>query len=167
MSLVALALWLVAAAAPAPAPAAPRTGPASALIHSETFKRMTGDKAQTFRVDYTASLTWTLGDRKSCYFGRCRSVCDLTVTHKVISRQLWWTPPGKPPVLAEDDHAQREYSGGVVTFGRTCKAVNDRDVARGAADRLRPYQFADELIKDRALLLSAADNYLAVNPPPP
>jgi len=194
VSVVALGLWLAAASAPAPTPAAPtpaahapatakpatatpaapahvvaappRTGPVSTLIRSETFKRAFNDQPQSFRVDYTASLTWTLADRKSCYFGRCGPVCDLTVSHKILSRQLWWTPPAKPAVLAEDNHAQREYFGGVITFGRTCKAVNDHDVARAAADRLRPYQFADEIIKDRPLLLKSADDYLALNLPP-
>lgn len=192
MSVVVFALWIAAAPASAiptptmptpaargpetgkpatapakPAAAPPRTGPVSTLIRSETFKRSYLDQPQSFRVDYTASLTWTLADRKSCYFGRCRPVCDLTVSHKVLSRQLWWTQPAKPPVLAEDNHAQREYFGGVITFGRTCKAVSDRDVARAAADRLRPYQFADELIRDRPLLLKSADDYLALTLPPP
>jgi len=169
MSLIAFALWLaVGAAAPAPAaPVPPRTGPVSTLIHSETFKRSFNDQPQSFRVDYTASLIWTLADRKSCYFGRCRAVCDLTVSHKVLSSQLWWTPPAKPAVLAADNRAQREYFGGVITFGRACKAVNDGDVARAAADRLRPYQFADELIRDRPLLLKSADDYLTLHLPQP
>lgn len=162
--MIGLALWLAAVSAPV---ATPRTGPVSALIHSETFKRILADKPQAFRVDYTASLTWALTDRKACFFGRCAAVCDLTITHKVLSRQLWWTPPDKPAVLAENNPAQREYSGGVVTFGRACSAVVERDVARGAADRLRPYQFADEMIKDRALLLKAADDYLGLHPPAP
>jgi len=169
---MALALWLAAAVTPAPAPkpavpAPPRTGPVSTLIRSETFKRSFNDQPETFRVDYTASLIWTLADRKSCYFGRCHPACDLTVSHKFLSRQLWWTPPSKPAILAEDSHAQREYFGGVITFGRACNAVSDHDVARAVADRLRPYQFADELIRDRPLLLKAADIYLSLNLPQP
>ena len=186
MSAIAFALWLAAAApTPAPAipapavaapaatpakpavPAPPRTGPVSTLIRSESFKRSFNDQPQSFRVDYTASLTWTLADRKSCYFGRCHAVCDLTVSHKILSRQLWWTLPAKPAVLAEDNHAQREYFGGAITFGRACKAVSDHDVARAAADRLRPYQFADEIIRDRPFLLKSADDYLALNLPQP
>jgi len=159
-----------APAAPAPKPAVaapPRTGPVSTLIRSETFKRTFNDQPQSFRVDYNASLTWTLADRKSCYFARCRPVCDLTVSHKVLSRQLWWTPPASSAVLAEDNRSQREYFGGVITFGKVCKAVSDHDVARAAADRLRPYQFADEIIRDRQLLLKSADDYLALNLPQP
>lgn len=171
MSLLGLALWLIAAPAPAVAaapapPTPPRTAPVSALIHSESFKRITNGKPQAFRVDYTASLTWTLGERKSCYLTGCGTVCDMTISHKVLSRQVWWLPPALPPVLAENSQAQREYSGGVITFRRLCKAVSDHDVARGAADRLRPYQFAGELIKDRSLLLRDADDYLALNLPP-
>ena len=154
-------------AAPKPAAAPPRTGPVSTLVRSEAFKRSFNDQPQSFRVDYTASLTWTLVDRKSCYFGRCHAACDLTISHKILSRQLWWAPPAKPAVLAEDNHAQREYFGGVITFGRACKAVSAHDVARAAADRLRPYQFADEIIKDRPLLLKSADDYLALNLPQP
>ena len=156
-----------APAKPAPAPAKPRTGPASALIHSETFKRPFNDQPQTFRVDYTASLNWSLADRKACFFHRCHMVCDMTFTHKVLSRQLWWTPPGKPAVLAENNPSQREYFGGLVELGRPCAEVKDADVAHAAADRLRPYQFADEMIKDRPLLLKAVDDYLAINPPEP
>ena len=87
------------------------------------------------------------------------------VTHKVLSRQLWWTPPGKPAVLAENNPSQREYFGGLVELGRPCAEIKDADVAHAAADRLRPYQFADEMIKDRPLLLKAVDTYLAINPP--
>jgi hypothetical protein len=166
VSVIALALWL-AAATPAPAPPAPpRTGPVSVLIRSETFKRAFKDKPQSFRVDYTASLTWSLKDRKACFFSHCGAVCDLIVSHKVLSRQIWWTPPEKAAVLAENNVNQREYYGGVVTFGRPCAAVSDSQVAHGASDRLRPYQFADEVIKDRPLLLKSADDYLALNPPP-
>ena len=164
MSLIALALGLFAAPAPA-APAPPRSGQVSALIHSETFRRALNGKPQQFRVDYTASLNWALVERKACFVGRCRTVCDLTISHKVLSRQLWWLPTGLAPVLAENTPAQREYSGGVVNFNRTCPSVSDRDVARGANDRLRPYQFADEMIKDRAPMAKAADDYLALNPP--
>ena len=166
MSLIALAL--LAAPTPAPAaPAPPRSGQVSALIHSETFRRAPNGKPQPFRVDYTASLNWALVERKACLVGRCRTVCDLTISHKVLSRQLWWTPAGQPPILAENTPAQREYFGGVVNFNRTCASVGEKDVARGANDRLRPYQFADEMIKDRAPMAKAADDYLALNPPPP
>jgi hypothetical protein len=169
VSLVGLVFLLATAPAPAkPAtPPPPRTGPVTATIRSETFKRALNDKPQTFRVDYAATLTWTLAERKSCFLGRCGTVCDMTISHKTLSRQLWWLPPAGAPVLAENAPAQREYSGGVVTFGRPCTAVSDHDVARGAADRLRPYQFAAELIKDRPLLLKAADTYLTLNPPAP
>lgn len=166
MILLGLMLWLAAAPASAPAaPPPPRTGPVSALIHSESFKRTLNGQPQSFRVDYTASLTWTLAERKSCLLIRCGTICDMTISHKVLSRQLWWLPPAGAPVLAENTPAQREYSGGVVTYRRPCAVVKDTDVAHGTADRLRPYQFAAELIKDRSPLLKAADDYLALNPP--
>jgi hypothetical protein len=158
---------------PAPAkpaaakPAPPRTAPVSTLIHSETFTRPLGEKTQSFRVDYTASLTWVLGERKQCLFKRCHPVCDLTVSHKVLSRQLWWLPPGRAPVLAENSPDQRAYAGGVVTLDKACAAVSDGDAARGASDRLRPYQFADEMMHDRSMLMQEADNYLYQNPPKP
>jgi hypothetical protein len=155
-----------APAKPAPAKPAPqRTGPASALIHSEAFKH--GYANQAFRVDYTASLTWTLADAKSCFVMRCHPVCNITITHKILSRQLWRLPDGAKPVLAENDPGEREYAGGVVTLGRACKAVSDADVTRVAAERLRPYQFAEELIHDRPMLFKAADDWLALHEPPP
>jgi hypothetical protein len=155
-----------APAKPAPAkPAPPRTGPASALIHSEAFKH--GYANQSFRVDYTASLTWSLADAKSCFVTRCHPVCNITITHKTLSRQLWRLPDGAKPVLAENDPNEREYAGGVVTLGRACTAVSDADVTRAAAERLRPYQFAEELIHDRPMLFKAADDWLAMHEPPP
>jgi hypothetical protein len=150
-----------AKAVPAAAkPTPPRTGPASALVRSEIFKR--GDKPQTFRVDYTASLTWTLTEHKACFFKRCHMVCSMTVTHKTLASQLWWISSGAAPILAESSPAEREYAGGVVDLGRPCASINDRDAAKAAADRLRPSQFAEELIHDRPLLFKAADDYLAL-----
>jgi len=175
MILLALALLTDPAPAPAAAPAAkpaaaavkpttPLAGPASGLVRSELFKR--GDKpqtsgSQTFRVDYTASLSWTLADRKSCFFGRCGMVCDMTIHHKTLARELWWIPEHGAPVLAENSPAEREYPGGVVPLGRPCGSLSDREVAKAASDRLRPYQFAEELITDRPLLMKAADDYTA------
>jgi hypothetical protein len=167
MSVIALAAWLAAASTPAADVASPRTGPVAAVIHSETFKRTFNNTRQPFRVDYTASLTWALSERKVCVLHRCRTVCDMTISHKVLSRRLWWAPPAMPPVLAGDTLAQREYAGGTITFGQVCSEVRDRDVARGAAESLRPYQFADELMKDQPLLMKSADDYLAINPPAP
>ncbi len=155
-----------APAKPTPAkPAPPRTGPASALIHSEAFKH--GYANQGFRVDYTATLTWALADSKACFFTRCHPVCNITISHKLLSRQLWRLPDGAAPVLAQNDPGEREYAGGVVTLGQACKAVSDTDVTRAAAERLRPYQFAEELIHDRPMLFKAADDYLALHEPPP
>jgi hypothetical protein len=163
---IALILALATAAAPA-APKPPRTGPVSTLIHSESFKRPLGDKAEAFRVDYSAGLTWTLVERKACFFSRCRPVCDLTISHKTLSRQLWWIPDGKPAVLAQNSPGQREYAGGVVTLGQACARLGDHDITKAATDRLRPYQFADELIHDRPYLLKDADDYLILHPPGP
>jgi hypothetical protein len=146
-------------AKPAAKPAPPRTGPASALIHSEAFKR--GDKPESFRVDYTAMLTWTLSEHKACFMMRCHMACSMTISHKTLTRRLWWLPDGRPPVLAEDSPGEREYPGGVTDLGRPCAEIKDSDAAKAAADRLRPYQFAEELIHDRPLLLKATDDYLA------
>jgi hypothetical protein len=155
-------------AKPAPAKPAPlRAGSVSTLIHSETFTRPLADKTQSFRVDYTASASWGLAERKQCFFNRCHPVCDMTVSHKVLSRQLWWLPPGRQPVLAENSPDQRAYASGVTTLDRACAAVNDHDATRTATDRLRPYQFADEMMHDRSFLMQAADNYLHLNPPKP
>jgi hypothetical protein len=164
---IAILIGLAAASAPASPTAAPTSGPATAQIRSETFKRPFNDKPQVFRVDYTASLTWTLKDGKACLFVRCGAVCDMVISHKVLSRQLWWTPPGRPPVLAENDPSEREYAGGVTSLPGPCNALTARDIARGAANSLRPYQFTDELIKDRPDIVKAADNYLVLYPPKP
>jgi hypothetical protein len=165
---IALILALAVATAPAkpaPPPAPPRTGSPSVPVHSESFKR--GDKDHSFRVDYTASLAWTLADRKACFVGRCHPVCDVTIRHKILSRQLWLVPAGAAPILAENSPAEREYPGGVVTLGGACKAVTDLQVTRVATERLRPYQFAEELIRERPLLFKAADDYLALHPAAP
>jgi hypothetical protein len=164
--LAAALLAATAAAAPAAKPAPPRTGQVSSAIHSQYFKRLAGDKSQSFRVDYSAQLTWTLGEQKACFFNQCHHVCNLTISHKTLSRQIWWTPPTGPAVLAQNSPAQREYAGGVVTFQRPCASVTDPQVQRAANDRLRPYQFADEMIHDRPQLLSDADAWLHINPPP-
>lgn len=70
-------------------------------------------------------------------------------------------------MLAENSPDQRAYAGGVVTLDRACAGVSDRDAARAASDRLRPYQFADEMMRDRTMLMQQADNYLYQNPPKP
>jgi hypothetical protein len=160
-----LALALQAAATPAK-PAPPRTGQITAAIHSEAFKRPLADNSQSFRVDYSAQLSWTLGEQKVCFFNSCHHVCQMTISHKMLSRQLWWTPPAGPAVLAQNSPAQREYAGGIVTFQRPCAAVTDPQITRAANDRLRPYQFADEMIHDRKQLMSDADAWLHINPPP-
>jgi hypothetical protein len=163
--LVLLLALQVAAAAPDKSPP-PRTGQASVAINSETFQREAGDKAQSFRVDYKAQLSWTMSEQKACTFGRCHHVCHMAISRKLLSRQLWWTPPSRPALLAQDSPAQREYAGGVVTFERPCASVTDPQALRAANERLRPYQFADELIRDRPQLMRDADAWLHINPPP-
>jgi hypothetical protein len=165
--MIAFALMLLAADPDPVKPPNParRKGELSALIHSEPFKRPLDDGLQAFRVDYQASLKWNVEDRKDCSLIRCHTVCDLTIKSKVLSRQIWWLPSDRPPLLAEDAPGEREYPGGVVTYGRACKNVGDQDLAHAVAERLRPYQFADEMIKDRPLRDKAADNFLALYPP--
>jgi hypothetical protein len=155
--MIGVALALAVAAAPAK-PAPPRTGTQSTLIHSETFRR--GEPASVFRVDYSVSANWSLAERKACFFNQCRSVCDETISKKTLSRQLWSLPPSGQPILVQDSPAQREYAHGVVTLERACAKVDDHEAARVVSQRLRPYQFADELIRDRPLLMKDADDYL-------
>jgi len=165
---MALALVLaLAAAAASPKPAPPRTGLVSSQIHSDSFKRPQGDTTETFRVDYSAQVNWSLAERKSCFFNQCHHVCDMTLSRKLLSRQLWWLPASGAPILAQNSPAQREYAGGVSTFNRPCASVSDKDATRVAKERLRPYQFADELIRDRPQLQRDADAYLHITLPPP
>ena len=146
--------------------AAKRKGSVSSLIHSETFKRPLADSPdQDFRVDYTASVKWSLAQDKDCSLIACRTRCTVTFTTKVLSRRIWWLQAGRPPVLAEDAPAEREYPGGVVHYGRPCKALSDEDANRAASERLRPFQFADEMIRDRPLRDKAGDNFLVLYPP--
>ncbi len=155
--MIGVALALAVAAAPAK-PAPPRTGTQTMLIHSETFRR--GEPPSVFRVDYSTSAIWTLADRKACFFNQCRGVCDETISKKLLSRQLWSLPPAGRPVLVQDSPAQREYAHGLITLDRACAKVDDHEAERVASQRLRPYQFADELIRDRPLLMKDADDYL-------
>jgi hypothetical protein len=163
---LALVLALLAAA-PSPPPAPPRAGQISNLIHSDSFKRPVEDRTETFRVDYSVGVNWSLAERKSCFFNQCHHVCDMTLSHKLLSRQLWWLPETGAPILAQNSPAQREYAGGVSTFNRPCASVADKDATRVAKERLRPYQFADEMIRDRPQLQSDADAYLHVTLPAP
>ena len=155
---------IMAATAAASTPASPRTGTVSSAIHSEVLKRTVGGLTQSFRVDYTASLQWSLADKKVCLWGHCHATCDVVITSRVLSRKLWWLPSDGAPVLAEDAPNQREYSGGATPYGGACTGVSDADIARAASDRLRPHQFAEELIQDRELVGLAADSYLARYP---
>lgn len=159
-------LLALQAASAAPPAKPPRTGQVAAAINSETFQRDADGRTQTFRVDYAAQLSWTMNEQKSCAFGRCHHVCQMKISRKLLSRQLWWTPPPGPAVLAQNSPAQREYAGGVVAFERPCASVTDPQALRAANERLRPYQFADELIRDRPQLMRDADAWLHINPPP-
>jgi hypothetical protein len=165
--MIAFALMLLAADPDPVKPPNPATrkGALSAQIHSEPFTRPLDDGVQAFRVDYKASLKWELSERKDCSLIRCHTVCDLTIRNKILSRQVWWLPVGRPPLLAEDAPGEREYPGGLITYGRACKNVDDQELAHAVAERLRPYQFADEMIKDRPLRDKAADNFLVLYPP--
>ena len=146
--------------------ASKRKGALSVLIHSETFKRPLADSPdQAFRVDYKASVKWILSQDKDCSLIACRTRCTVTFTSKILSRKIWWLPADRPPVLAEDAPAEREYPGGVVHYGRPCKALSDEDANRAASERLRPFQFTDEMIKDRPMRDKAGDNFLALYPP--
>ena len=140
-------------------------GKVSALIHSETFKRPLEDTVQTFRVDYTASLKWSTIKDKACGLFGCHPACNLTFRTKVLSRQIWWLPPGRPPIMAEDAPAEREYPAGTLHYNRDCNALSLEEINRAGAEHLRPYQFADEMIKDQEMRDKAADNYLLLYPP--
>jgi len=139
-----------------------RTGVGSAAVRSEVFQHPGGGGATySFRVDYTASVAWTLTENKACVWGRCLTTCNQAFSKRMLSRKLWWLAPDGPPVLAEDTPNEREYTGGTASFRGPCAFVSAEQINREVNARLRPRQFAEEMAKDRPAVAESADEFLA------